>query len=125
MTWIRNGEPVSTILDFIELPKSHTGRNMARALVETLERYGIAHKVSTYGIREETSSPKIQTGSITADNATNNGKLMDELENLLRAYSFRGCAQHIHCFAHTLNLAAKATIRQFERKKRKLEKTQG
>jgi hypothetical protein len=90
---------------------------MARALVETLERYGIAHKVSTYGIREERSSPRIQTGSITADNATNNDKLMDELENLLRAYGFRGRARRVRCFAHTLNLAAKATIRQFERKK--------
>ena len=65
---------------------------MAQALVETLERYGIAHKVSTYTNREETSSLKIQTGSITVDNATNNDKLMDELESLLRAYGFRGCA---------------------------------
>jgi len=53
VTWIRNGNPVMTILDFIELPKSHTGRNMAQALVNTLERYGIAHKVSTCGIQED------------------------------------------------------------------------
>jgi hypothetical protein len=48
VSWIRNGEPITTILDFIELPKSHSGKNMAQALVNTLNRYGIAHKVSTH-----------------------------------------------------------------------------
>jgi hypothetical protein len=46
VTWIHDGQPITAILDFIELAKSHTGRNMAEALVETLQRYGIAHKVS-------------------------------------------------------------------------------
>jgi hypothetical protein len=46
VTWIRNGEPVTTVLDFIELPKSHSGQNMAQAFVDTLNRYGIAKKVS-------------------------------------------------------------------------------
>ena len=58
VTWIRKEEPITTILDFIELPKSHTGRNMAQALVDTLNRYGIAHKVSTCSIREETMLTK-------------------------------------------------------------------
>lgn len=48
VSWIRHDEPVTTILDFIELPKSHSGRNMAEALVVTLNRYGIAHKVSSF-----------------------------------------------------------------------------
>ncbi len=52
VTWIRNGEPITTILDFIELPKSHSGQNMAQALVNTLNCYGIAHKVSTRGFWE-------------------------------------------------------------------------
>jgi len=42
---------------------------------------------------------------------------MDALEDLLRAHGFRGCARRVRCFAHTLNLTAKASIRQFERKK--------
>lgn len=42
---------------------------------------------------------------------------MDELENLLRAYGFHGCARRVRCFAHTLNLATKVTIHQFEKKK--------
>ena len=54
LTWIRDGEPVTALLDFIELAKSHSGHNMAEALVETLNRYGIAHKVSTSSIRART-----------------------------------------------------------------------
>ena len=46
VTWIRDGEPLTAMLDFIELAKSHSGRNMAEALVDSLNRYGIAHKVS-------------------------------------------------------------------------------
>jgi len=44
---------------------------------------------------------------------------MDSLEILLREYGFRGRARRVRCFAHTLNLTAKATIGQFERKKGK------
>jgi hypothetical protein len=49
VTWIRNGEPITMILDFIELPKSHSGQNMAQAFVNTLNRYKIAHKVGACG----------------------------------------------------------------------------
>jgi len=51
VTWIRDGEPVTALLDFIELAKSHSGHNMAEALVETFNRYGIAHKVSSSSIQ--------------------------------------------------------------------------
>ena len=46
VSWIQNDEPVTAILDFIELPRSHSGENMAEAFVEAVTRYGIAHKVS-------------------------------------------------------------------------------
>jgi len=42
---------------------------------------------------------------------------MDSLEILLAEYGFRGHARRVRCFAHTLNLTAKATLRQFEKKK--------
>ena len=42
---------------------------------------------------------------------------MDSLETLLVEYGFRGRARRVRCFAHTLNLTAKATLRQFEKKK--------
>jgi hypothetical protein len=51
VSWVRDNQPVTAMLDFIELAKSHSGRNMAEALVSTLERYGIAHKVSCSSIR--------------------------------------------------------------------------
>jgi hypothetical protein len=52
VSWIRQGEPTTAILDFIELPRSHSGQNMAEALVDTLNRYGIAHKVSAFHTQE-------------------------------------------------------------------------
>ena len=47
---------------------------------------------------------------------------MDTLELLLREHGFRGRARRVRCFAHTLNLTAKATLRQFEKKKGKKTK---
>ena len=43
---------------------------------------------------------------------------MDTLEVLLKEHGFRGHARRVRCFAHTLNLTAKATLRQFEKKKK-------
>ena len=47
---------------------------------------------------------------------------MDTLELLLSKHGFRGRARRVRCFAHTLNLTAKATLRQFEKKKGKKKK---
>lgn len=44
---------------------------------------------------------------------------MDTLEILLMEHGFRGRARRVRCFAHTLNLTAKATLRQFEKKKKR------
>lgn len=41
---------------------------------------------------------------------------MDALEVLLSRHGFRGRARRVRCFAHTLNLVAKATLRQFEKR---------
>jgi len=51
ISWLRrleNGEEelTTTLLDFVELPCSHSGKNMAEALAETLKAYGIDGKVS-------------------------------------------------------------------------------
>jgi len=64
-----------------------------------------------------------QTGSVTADNATNNDTLMDALEVLLQEHGFRGRARRVRCFAHTLNLTAKAMLRQFEKIKKRKKRT--
>jgi hypothetical protein len=42
------GEPLSFLLDFVELPKSHSGKNMADAFTEILKDFGAEEKVSTY-----------------------------------------------------------------------------
>jgi len=47
---------------------------------------------------------------------------MDALEVLLSEHRFRGRARRVRCFAHTLNLAAKAILRQFEKAKGKGKK---
>jgi len=44
---------------------------------------------------------------------------MDVLKVLLSEHQFRGRARRVRCFAHTLNLAAKAILRQFEKPKGK------
>ena len=53
-----------------------------------------------------------QVGSITCDNASNNDTMLVYLGNDLPG--FRGARHHVRCFAHTLNLTAKAITRQFE-----------
>ena len=47
VTWVQDGQLITTLLDFIELGRSHSGYNMAEAFVDTLKRYGIEHKVHT------------------------------------------------------------------------------
>jgi len=59
VTWVREGQPITTLLDFIELGKSHSGRNMAKALVDTLKHYGIEHMVSTsFSLRGKKNLPR-------------------------------------------------------------------
>lgn len=49
--------------------------------------------------------------------------MMDALKVLLSEHQFRGRARRVRCFAHTLNLAAKAILRQFEKPKGKKKHT--
>ncbi len=42
---------------------------------------------------------------VTADNAANNGTMLDVLSTLLP--KFRGREVHVRCFAHVLNLVVK------------------
>ena len=39
-------DPVNHLLDFVELPCSHTGLNMAKCVERVLKEYGIQDKVS-------------------------------------------------------------------------------
>ena len=40
-----DGKPLQMVLDVIELAKAHTGRNMAKAVANTLKEFGITRKV--------------------------------------------------------------------------------
>lgn len=41
----KEGLPFSMLLDLVEVSKSHTGANLARAFADVLEKFGIEKKV--------------------------------------------------------------------------------
>ncbi|KAJ3487515.1 hypothetical protein NLJ89_g11705 [Agrocybe chaxingu] len=90
-----NGTPISLVLDVIELAKSHTGINLALAFVDILKDFGITDKVL----------------AVTCDNATNNDRMIDELETLLPDFS---SVNHTRCFLHVTNLVRKTLVKQFD-----------
>lgn len=52
VTWARKGEDgkeelTTKILDFVELPVSHSAENMAEAVAKVLREFGIEDKVSS------------------------------------------------------------------------------
>jgi hypothetical protein len=47
----KNGTPMALLLDLVEVPKSHTGVNLANAFVEVLEAFVIKDKVSDSNTR--------------------------------------------------------------------------
>ena len=42
-----NGVPISMLLDLVEVPRSHSGLNLAIAFAKILEEFGISDKVRT------------------------------------------------------------------------------
>ncbi|THU82348.1 hypothetical protein K435DRAFT_630757, partial [Dendrothele bispora CBS 962.96] len=50
--------------------------------------------------------------SITCDNASNNDKMMESLEERLEDWAGRAC--HTCCFAHIINLVAKSLLKLFD-----------
>lgn len=85
-------------LDYVKLTKSHTGIYLATKLAECIQDFGFEDKVGTF----------------TGDNASNNDTLVEELSHLIPA--FRGDKTRIRCFAHVLNLVAKAILSPFAQK---------
>ena len=79
------------LIDFKKLDEAHTGVGMAKALLETLDKFGLAEKLFC----------------ITSDAASNNCKMTKELQQLLRDRGIRWNAKEMHlfCLAHVINLA--------------------
>jgi hypothetical protein len=75
--------------------QSHTGVNLARAFAEVVCSFKIDHKIL----------------SVTCDNASNNDTMLENLDDLLSGYS---SLNRTRCFAHILNLVAKALLKQFD-----------
>jgi hypothetical protein len=92
--WIENYDLKSMILATKLIDGPHSGINLASHLTEVLEKYGIARKIFC----------------ITADNASNNGTMAAELNNLI-GFDSENCM--LGCMPHVINLAAKVGIKTF------------
>ncbi|KAF5377290.1 hypothetical protein D9615_006461 [Tricholomella constricta] len=92
----QNGEPFFLLLDFVEVPVSHSGLNLATVFASILRDFGIENKIL----------------SVTCDNASPNVVMVNELEKLVEA--FPGEANLTRCFNHILSLTAKTVVRQFD-----------
>ena len=75
-------------------------------------RYG-----QSYRNRSNTYLYVAQILGVTADNASNNNKMIKHLATLIE--SFPGAANQTRCFTHILNLVAKSVLHQFEALKSK------
>jgi hypothetical protein len=42
------GEPISMLLDLVEVAKSHSGKNLAEAFEKVLKDFGVTDKVSIF-----------------------------------------------------------------------------
>jgi len=83
----------TVILDFVTLPGSHTGDNIADKFEEIIEEFGIKQLVST----------------VTTDNASNN---VTFVQRLLEDGYIKSPEHHIRCFGHVINLAAQAAFEE-------------
>ncbi|KAF5317564.1 hypothetical protein D9619_013219 [Psilocybe cf. subviscida] len=90
--YVLNGKLESLLLDFVKATKAHTGVYLAARVTECLQDFKIDKKVL----------------ALTCDNASNNNTMVRELDILLP--SFQGTKTQVRCFAHVLNLVAKAIL---------------
>jgi hypothetical protein len=101
------------VLDIVELPVSHTGKNLAEAFAGVMIKFGIQDKVSlVFHFRYTSLIKSSQVLSITCDNASNNDTMIAELVPLLPG--FKGDENRTRCFAHILNLVVKRILSLFD-----------
>ncbi|KAG6906160.1 hypothetical protein DXG01_015535 [Tephrocybe rancida] len=96
-----NGEPFFLLLDFVEVPISHSGLNFATVFASILKEFGIEHKIL----------------SVTCNNVSPNIVMVNDLEKLVE--DFPGEANLTCCFNHILSLTVKTVVQQFDVKKGK------
>jgi len=101
ITWVDDDWNLQTrVLDMNILKGTHTGKNLAESFIMTLEEFEIQKKLL----------------AITGDNAKNVDTMCTEIEEYAKTTSapFRANSHRIRCFAHILNLATQAILKQFD-----------
>jgi hypothetical protein len=79
----KKGTPIALLLDLVEVPKSHSGENLAAAFTQIMEEFDICDKVNKNEQNRPILSIFEQILSITCDNASANNVMIDELADLL------------------------------------------
>ena len=91
---------------------------MADAFADILTEFGISDKVSrSRNLIANSPDAWPQILSLTADNASSNDTMTDELAD--RLAHFGGEGARTRCFLHVINLVAKTLIRAFDLPKKK------
>ncbi len=113
-----DGQPLSFILDIIEVAESHTGEAQAEAFVGMVREFGIKEKVcqSVYQRGAASTYDMFEILGMTADNAVANDTIINILAQKLP--SFGGKYSHARCFDHITNLCAKSVLRPFDVEKK-------
>jgi hypothetical protein len=97
-----------SLIDFRELMGEHSGENMAAAVWETLEKFGLIGRVSAPSPETNSRLKLIQITAFVMDNATNNDTLVAAFARRCRALKIPFSAVHgrMRCMPHTIHLAA-------------------
>jgi len=112
------GHPYQCCLISSKLPNPIPARISWLCLLKFLRSSVLAIRYrQSYRNRSNTYLYVAQILSVTADNASNNNKMIEHLATLIE--SFPGAANQTWCFTHILNLVAKSILRQFEAPKLK------
>jgi hypothetical protein len=61
----RDGDPISMLLDIVEVAKSHSGVNLVEAFAKVLEEFGIKDKVSYITLRTEFYLPFMSSSLVS------------------------------------------------------------
>ncbi|KAK7034802.1 dimer-Tnp-hAT domain-containing protein [Favolaschia claudopus] len=98
------GNPLSFLLDIIEVPESHTGKPLANAFDQMLASHGLSEKILSW----------------TGDNASSNDTQTTAM-SAMPTNSFRK-SHRVRCFAHTINLIVKSILKPFSAADKKKKK---
>lgn len=89
-----DGQPLTFLLDIVELAESHTGVALATATQNMLTRFGIQDKIL----------------ALNADNASANDRQTAELDRLQNAFNE---INQLRCFNHSMQLSAVELVKPF------------